>query len=282
MTLWLCRTCMNEFPDTEAPPTPDAHGNCPICADDRQYLPPDGQAWTHADELAAEGCRCDLTEVEADLFALTTDPKAGIGQRGLLLRTPAGNLLWEPPGHLDDAAFSAVTALGPVAVIGASHPHLVGASVAWSHRLAEHQGSAVDILKHAKDARWITRPYPVIKQWSGTVGLLPGVRLLDAGGHFPGSSLVHWADGADGRGVLLTGDTIAIGADRCSVNVMRSYVNNIPLPQPAVQRIADTVAPLTYDRIYSAFGLLPTQAKRIVELSLDRYIRWLRADVDDY
>jgi len=66
------------------------------------------------------------------------------------------------------------------------------------------------------------------------------------------------------------------------VNVMRSYVNNIPLPQPAVQRIADTVAPLTYDRIYSAFGLLPTDAKRIVELSLDRYIRWLRADVDDY
>jgi len=36
------------------------------------------------------------------------------------------------------------------------------------------------------------------------------------------SSVAHWAAGADGRGALLTGDTIAIGADLASVNLMRS------------------------------------------------------------
>ena len=35
-------------------------------------------------------------------------------------------------------------------------------------------------------------------------------------GHFPDSAVVHWASGADGRGALLSGDTIFVapGEDR--------------------------------------------------------------------
>ena len=38
--------------------------------------------------------------------------------------------------------------------------------------------------------------------------------LLRLGGHFAGSSVLHWKDGADGRGSLFCGDTIQICPDR--------------------------------------------------------------------
>jgi hypothetical protein len=41
------------------------------------------------------------------------------------------------------------------------------------------------------------------------VEVLPGVALSQPGGHFPGSAIVHWAPGAEGRGDF----TIAIDRD---------------------------------------------------------------------
>jgi glyoxylase-like metal-dependent hydrolase (beta-lactamase superfamily II) len=123
----------------------------------------------------------------------------------------------------------------------------------------------------------------VITHWSGEENPLPGIRLVQCGGHFPGSSVLHWAEGADGRGVLLTGDTIFIGPDNKTVSAMRSYPNLIPLPEGAVNQILDRLAPLAYDRLYGPFGqVVATDAREIVRFSLRRYITWLRGEVDDY
>lgn len=35
--------------------------------------------------------------------------------------------------------------------------------------------------------------------------LLPGVELIRLGGHFPGSSVLLWQGGCEGRGALFTG-----------------------------------------------------------------------------
>ena len=35
--------------------------------------------------------------------------------------------------------------------------------------------------------------------------LFGGVRLLRLGGHFPGSAVLHWSKGANGKGILCTG-----------------------------------------------------------------------------
>lgn len=35
--------------------------------------------------------------------------------------------------------------------------------------------------------------------------LFGGTRLLRLGGHFPGSAVLHWSNGAAGKGVLCTG-----------------------------------------------------------------------------
>ena len=271
MSIWTCRGCGIEHADTSEPPT-----TCEICSDERQFVPVGGQRWCTQDELAAEGYRAAVTELEPDLFGIEVTPELAIGQRGLLLRTPAGNLLWEPPGYLDAELVEQVRDLGGVAVVTASHPHLTGASVQWSHAFG-----GAPVLVASADRQWVRRPDPVIQLWAGERELLPGVVMHQCGGHFAGSSVVHWPAGASGRGALLTGDTLAIGADRASVNVMRSYVNRIPLPERAVRRILDTVSELPYDRLYGAFGSLPADADEIVVRSLHRYIAWVRGDVPD-
>ncbi|WP_288023813.1 hydrolase [Arthrobacter sp.] len=265
MTVWTCATCAIEHPDTAAPPE-----ICEICADERQYIPAGGQRWTTREELAAAGHRIRVTELEPRLHAVEAVPELGIGQRGLLIRSGHGNILWEPPGYIDDAGLAAVRALGGIAAISASHPHLTGSSIQWSHAF----GNAPVYVATA-DGQWIRRPDPVIRLWEGRAEILPGMRMIQCGGHFAGSSVLHWPAGAAGRGALLTGDTIGIGADRKSVNAMRSYVNNIPLPRKAIQRILDTVSPLEFDRLYGAFRVITADARPIVRRSLLRYMDWL-------
>src|SRR6202035_4547748 len=60
---------------------------------------------------------------------------------------------------------------------------------------------------------------------------LPGVTLVQCGGHFPGSAVVHWASGAEGRGVLLSGDTIFVTPGEDRVSFVWSAPNRLPLSE---------------------------------------------------
>ncbi len=271
MTVWTCATCGIEHPDTQYPPPV-----CEICSDDRQWVPLDGQHWTSQAELASTGHHSRVELLEPDLYGLTCTPSVGIGQRGLIVRTSGGNLLWEPPGFIDALAVDLVHNIGGIAAIAASHPHLTGASIQWSHAF---DGAPVWVA--SADRAWIRRPDPAIELWQGALRVLPGLTLIQCGGHFAGSSFAHWPAGAHEKGVLITGDTIAIGGDHRSVNSMRSFVNNIPLPERAIRRILAATEPLEYDRIYSAFTQIDEGAKQIVDFSLNRYIDWIRGDVPD-
>ncbi|GED11584.1 MBL fold metallo-hydrolase [Cellulosimicrobium cellulans] len=265
---WICRTCAVEHAER-----PDV---CAICADERQWVPASGQAWTTLAELAAAGERLVLEELEPDLFGLSSEPSVGIGQQAKIVRTPAGNLLWDPPGYVDDDAVERVRALGPVVAIAASHPHMFGVQVAWSHALG-----GVPVLVAEADAHWVARPDPVIETWTGEREVLPGVVLSQPGGHFPGSAVVHWAAGAEGRGVLLSGDTIFANPDRTSVSFMRSYPNRIPLSAAVVLRVAEHVAQRPFDRLYNNFeGIVPADARDVVLRSAQRHAAWVRGDFD--
>lgn len=271
MTLWICATCGVEHAESPQPPE-----QCAICSDDRQWVPRTGQIWTTQDELAG-GYDLTVAELEPDLFALEIHPEFGIGQHTLVLRTPAGNLLWEPSGVMTPAMIGAVRDLGGIAAVTASHPHLTGASVSWSREFG-----GVPVYVNADDERWIRRPDDAIELWTDKVEVLPGLSLVQAGGHFPGSSVAHWAAGADGNGVLLVGDTLAVAADRASVSFMRSYPNNIPLSERLVRKIESALEPLAYDRLYGAFGrTIDRDARAAVAFSADRYVGWIRDEIRD-
>lgn len=267
--MWkICRTCAVEH---------DAAAEmCAICADERQWVPAEGQQWTTLEELSAAGHALRVREVEPDLFGITIEPKFGIGQRSHLVRTPAGNLLWDLVGYLDDDAVRRIRELGGAAAIVASHPHHYGVQVEWSRALG-----GVPVLVAEADADWVARPDRVIETWSGSLDVLPGIRLTQLGGHFPGSAVAHWAAGAGGRGVLFTGDTVPTNPDRATVTFMRSYPNRIPLSAAVAERIARGVEQFDFDRTYDNFGTsIDTDARAAVRRSADRYVGWVRGDFD--
>ncbi|MBK4348592.1 MBL fold metallo-hydrolase [Lacisediminihabitans changchengi] len=267
MPVWICAACAVEYPDTEKSPTA-----CAICADERQFVPPSGQAWTTIERLRDRGTRLETHEVEPGLLGIRSDPGVGIGQQAMLVQTDAGSLLWDPIGFVDETA---ATLTGVVA-IATSHPHMFGAQVEWSRALG-----GVPILVNAADRGWAQRDDPAIETWSGELDILPGVTLRTIGGHFPGSAVLHW-DGGDGRGVVLAGDTFFPGPSERWVTFMRSFPNGIPLSAAVVERVAATVSEREFDRAYGNFGnAIRDGARAAVIRSAERYAAWVRGDHDD-
>ncbi|HEY8812933.1 MAG TPA: hydrolase [Candidatus Dormibacteraeota bacterium] len=268
---WLCRTCGVQYAPSAAPPQ-----TCPICSDERQYLAPDGQSWTTVEELTGAGQGYDIRELEPGLTGLRCLPQLGIGPVGYLVQTAAGNVLWDCPSFVDRGIVGEVKARGGLAAISASHPHFYGAMVDWSEAL----GAAPIMLPEA-DRRWVLRPSAAIRFWEDAAELLPGLTAVRLGGHFEGSSVLHWPAGAEGRGVLFTGDTIMVASDRRWVSFMRSYPNLIPLDASRVRTIAETVGGLRFDRIYGNPGwekLIADGAGEAVRRSAARYREAIRSD----
>src|SRR5437764_13164508 len=86
---FICATCGTQFGASAKEPE-----HCPICEDDRQYVGHDGQKWTTLNDYRKTHKNI-FTEEESGLYSILPQPKAGIGQRAFLVRTAAGNLLWD-------------------------------------------------------------------------------------------------------------------------------------------------------------------------------------------
>ncbi len=268
MPAFICTACGVQYPPAEAPPD-----SCPICQDERQYIPPAGQQWTTPARLAAAH-RNAWHQHEPGLLGIGTTPAFAIGQRALLIRTAEGNVLWDGLSLLDDATVALLRALGGLAAIAISHPHYYGNMVEWA------QTFGCPLWLQAGDRHWAVRPDPAICFWSGATQALPGgLTLIHAPGHFDGAAMLHWPGGAEGRGALLSGDIVQVAADRRTAGFMRSYPNWIPLGPAAVRRIGDAVAPFAFDRVYGAWWdrVIETDGKAAVERSVARALHWLEA-----
>ena len=117
-----------------------------------------------------------------------------------------------------------------------------------------------------------------VRFWDGdSIEVLPGRTLYRAGIHFAGGTIVHWPDGADGRGALCTGDIFQVVEDSRWVSFMYSYPNLIPEHPDTIRRAVKMVEPLTFDVIYGAWwGKVVTEdAKGAVVRSAERYLRHL-------
>jgi glyoxylase-like metal-dependent hydrolase (beta-lactamase superfamily II) len=265
----ICVTCGVQYAATETAPE-----HCLICEDDRQYIGPNGQQWTTMQELQADR-RNTIGEDEPGLTGFTTEPGFAIGQRARLIQAPGGNILWECISLIDDDTVEAIQKLGGISAIAISHPHFFSSTVEWSKAFG-----GVPIYVHADNRPWVMRPDPAIVFWEGEQHQLgEGLTLVRCGGHFPGSTVLHWAAGAGGRGTLLTGDTIYVVPDRRYVSFMYSYPNLIPLNAQAVQRIASSVEPFAFDRLYSSWSdrVIMSDAKEVVRRSVERYISKINA-----
>jgi hypothetical protein len=268
MPAYICQTCGVQYAPSERPPE-----HCPICEDERQYVGWDGQRWTTLEQLAAEGRTNTLREEEPDLSSIGTEPPVAIGQRALIVRSPAGNVMWDCISFVDDASIEAVRGIGGLSAIAISHPHFYASYVTWSRAFGD-----CPVYIHAADREWVQYPAPCVQLWeSVSREILPGITLLNPGGHFEGAAVLHWADGAEGKGALLSGDTATVVMDRRYVSFMYSYPNLIPLPAAAIRRIVATLRPYRFERIYGAWNgrVVTVEGSDAIERSAERYLHWI-------
>jgi hypothetical protein len=254
----ICVACGTEYPPGPPPPA------CAICQDERQFVPPAGQCWTSLDELARDH-RVEWTELEPGLHQLVVAPHFAIGQRALLIERPEGNVLWDLIALMDAATLARIEGIGGLRAIAISHPHYYTTNRAWA------EAFDCPVWLHADDAGWVQRPHRRLRHWGGeTMELCPGLTLIRAGGHFPGGTVLHRADGA---GTLFSGDILQVTPDRM-VSVMWSYPNLIPVDASTLRRVAAAVERCDFDSIHGAFAgrTIPTGGKAALSRSVARYL----------
>jgi hypothetical protein len=261
MPKFLCTACGVQYPESPVPPS-----RCVICEDPRQFVPKTGQGWTTSEKLGVDHFNA-FRKIGTGLFAFSTVPRFGIGQRAFLIVTPSGNVLWDCVSFLDSATIDIIRLLGGLRAIAISHPHFYSAIATWG------QTFDCQVFLHEADREWVVDPDRCITFWtSESKEILPGITIHRLGGHFPGSTVLHWAD----RQALFPGDTILVAFDRKHVSFMWSYPNNVPLPAADVERIGSGLGALDFDSIYSPFwerGEIERNGKEAVAWSILRHLK---------
>ncbi|KAF9163649.1 hypothetical protein BGX21_002966 [Mortierella sp. AD011] len=242
---YVCVTCGTNTP-ADASGAPLAA--CIICDEPRQYVRSSGQEWTTLDSLKSAGKHTNnFTPTEADpenLISISTSPTFAIGQRGILVRTPKGNVLWDCIAYIDEETVARIKELGGLKAIVISHPHYYSCLKEWSDAFG-----GIPVYTHANDKKWVQRPADNHVFWEGTsIDLLDGeIKVLCPGGHFDGSSLLLWNKN------LLVADTMMVAASRRSVSFMYSFPNYWPLPPQDVKTVWKTVRPYEFDNLLGAW-----------------------------
>ena len=263
MPAHICTTCGTQYPEADNPPA-----GCTICQEQRQYVNPLGQAWTTLSAMRRTYFNA-FRQHEPGLIGIGTMPAFAIAQRALLLRTPAGNILWDCISFIDDATVEIVRSLGGIAAIAISHPHYYSSMVEWSHAFG---GAPIHL--HAADRQWVMRPDPAVTFWDGeTQGTRS--RRHAAPLRRPFRRRHGAALGARRRrqGRAAVGRHRA-GAARQEVSFMRSYPDLIPLDANSVRHIAGVLEPWPFDPVYGAWWdrVIPAGGKAALALSVKRYL----------
>lgn len=264
MPHYICVTCGAQYTESSQPAD-----ECRICADERQFTGWTGQEWITTEQLRGSH-RNTIRQEEAGLLGIGMEPSFAIGQRALLVRHPDGNILWDCIPLIDDGMVDMVKGIGGISAIAISHPHYYSGMIEWSRAFD------CPIYLHSADREWVMRPDAAIEFWDGNIrDIADGITLIRCGGHFDGGSVLHWRDGSDGRGVILSGDILQVVQDRRWVSFMYSYPNLIPLSASTVRQIVSAVESFEFDRIYGAWWgkSILKDAKQAVHRSADRYLQ---------
>ncbi|MEO8051822.1 MAG: MBL fold metallo-hydrolase [Acidobacteriota bacterium] len=270
MPTHICVTCGTQFPPAGRPPE-----QCAICQDERQYIGLKGQQWITLEDLRTTH-RNAIYEESPGIWGIAMGPKFAIGQRGLLIQNPAGNILWDCVSLIDSDTVDRIQALGRISAIAISHPHYYSSMIEWS----EAFGGA-PIYLHEDDRQWVQRHGPCIRFWQGeTHALAHGFTLVRLGGHFAGYQVLHSSESVDGLGTLFSGDLPQVCMDRRWVSFMYSYPNYLPLSVASVDRIVAALEPFEFGKLFGAWPgfVIRADAKSTVRRSAERYLRALTID----
>ncbi|RGP74751.1 metallo-beta-lactamase family [Fusarium sporotrichioides] len=249
--LSLCVTCGTQFdiPFDQRPST------CRMCNEPRQFVPPSGQSWTTLEKLQANH-RNEFKQDEYDgrIWSIFSKPQVAIGQRAIFIKTEHGNVLWDCISLLDEETIQFIRSHGGLKAIAISHPHFYSTHLEWAREFD------CPVYLAAQDQEWLNREDTEHRRvlFDGeTQDILAGVTMVKLGGHFPGSSILHWNDN------IFTGDTIGIslsGLNRSHHNKNHqvfffhyAFPNFIPLGPTAMRLMWKRLRPWDFTAVYSLF-----------------------------
>jgi glyoxylase-like metal-dependent hydrolase (beta-lactamase superfamily II) len=257
----ICTACGTQYPLHAVPEV------CTICKDDRQYIPEQGQTWiSHEELLSTRSVR--IRELNSRVYELEITPHFAIGQRALLILSPQGNILWDCIALLDETAVDFIQSKGGLKAIAFSHPHYYSNMNDWAETFD------CPVYIHQRDEQWIMDKGKHISLWDGAEQLLwEGMRIINIGGHFPGSSILH-VPFLSKEGAVFTGDTLYVAPSKKHIAVMYSYPNKIPLPLAEVARIKARFEAIPFDTLYGFYSYqnLFEDVKQLMKESLERYL----------
>ncbi|KAH8883816.1 metallo-beta-lactamase family protein [Thozetella sp. PMI_491] len=288
--LLVCNACGTQFPTTDRA----SLKTCFICDDPRQFTPPAGQSFSTLAELRGKHTN-EFHPVPADarLTSIVSTPKLAIGQRAILVQTPAGNILWDCLTLLDDDTIARIRALGGLHGIVISHPHYYSTHTEWARAFD------CPVYLAVEDKEWTAQqdPHQVFLDQIETPilvgGVDTGIRTIKLGGHFPGSLVVLY------EGHLLIADTLittpagianwkvnALGETRSrppgvnSFAFMWSIPNMIPLNADEIARMWRILKRYDFRSTHGAFITTDVEDDQIKQRVLDsmriqvKYMGW--------
>jgi hypothetical protein len=214
-------------------------------------------------DIRASDHRNEFKPYEHDerIISIHTVPRFAIGQRAMLIRTPQGNILWDCISYIDAETIDKVNELGGLKAIVVSHPHFYSSHVQWARAFQ------CPVYISSEDLRWTTIPSAHRKPLTEVeTDIVPGVKAIKLGGHFPGSSVLLF----DGR--LFIADTLmttaagigkwdidALGAKRAkppglsSFSFLWSIPNYIPLSADEIHRMWGILKRYEFRATHSVF-----------------------------
>ncbi|KAF2118594.1 hypothetical protein BDV96DRAFT_597398 [Lophiotrema nucula] len=266
--LLICVTCGTQF-DV---PYDQGLKSCRLCDDPRQYVPLGGQKWTSlAREKGKFENKFQQDEHDERIWFITTEAKAspgpktaaaslkpdasrlGIGERGILLQTPHGNILWDLIAWLDQGTIDFINSKGGLKGIVISHPHFYTTHLEWAKQFN------CPVYTSKADEEWLNRKDSdgLRMLIEGTTEIILGVTAIQCGGHFDGSLVLHWDKKLFLADTFMSVPSGIYHKDRppgtTSYSFMWSYPNMIPLPPSKVHGIWKAIKPFEFTATYGGF-----------------------------
>jgi hypothetical protein len=221
--------------------------SCPMCLDARHVLPQVGWRFWSLEEAQAR-FPCHWAEVEPGVWRFWNEPVSGISPSGYLIRTKAGNMIFEACPVFSEEALAHIADLGGVAVASASHPHSYGALLQLQDRFDP------ELCLHPGDFAW-SSALRVTWPFDERLEPLPGLTLHLTAGHFDGHAVLHDA----ARRILFCGDALKFELDPAdprravTISAHKAFVRGVPLTPGELRRYREVFASLDFTQTWTPF-----------------------------
>jgi glyoxylase-like metal-dependent hydrolase (beta-lactamase superfamily II) len=165
----------------------------------RQFVPPEGHSFTSMKRISAKHKnRFETDPVDPRVISIFSEPQFAIGQRAVLIQTSNGNILWDCISLLDQETIDFIKSRGGLKAIAISHPHFYSSHLQWAREFE------CPVYLAREDEEWVNRVDVEGRRifiGTPTLEILLGATFVKLGGHFPGSSMLHWSNKIFVRGV---------------------------------------------------------------------------------